>query len=155
MKVFATNPGYDPSYTVNNYDCATLGQAQVVDVGGAQGHIAMELAKRFENLNILVQDMDKVVENAESGVPDELKGRVNFMAYDFFAPQTIKADVYFFRWIFHNWSDKYCILILRAQIPALKPGAKLIIQDTCMPEPGAVALWMEKDLRFVPFSVIG
>lgn len=155
MKVFATRPDYDPSYIIDNYDWAILGQTQVVDVGGAKGHVAMELAKRFENLNILVQDMDKVVENAEPGVPDDLKGRVHFMAHDFFAPQTIQADVYFFRWILHNWSDKYCILILRAQIPALKPGAKLIIQDTCMPEPGAVALWREKDLRFVFFLVTG
>lgn len=147
MKVFAKRPEYNPSYLIDNYDWASLGQAQVVDVGGAHGHVAMELAKHFQNLNIIVQDMDKVVENAEIGLPDALRGRVSFMAHDFFAPQTIRADIFFFRWILHNWSDKYCILILRAQIPALKPGARLIIQDTCMPEPGAVPLWKEKDLR--------
>ncbi|KAF4633293.1 hypothetical protein G7Y89_g4831 [Cudoniella acicularis] len=147
MEVFAARPEYDPLYIIDNYDWASLGPTQVVDVGGAQGHIAMSLARRFENLNILVQDMDKVVEKAELGVPEELKGRVRFMAHDFFAPQTIQADIFFFRWILHNWSDKYCILILRAQIPVLKRGTRLIIQESCMPEPGAVALWKEKDLR--------
>lgn len=147
MKVFSTRPEYDPSYIVENYDWASLGQSQVVDIGGAQGHTAMELAKCFEGLNILVQDMDKVVENAELGVPEELKKRVHFMAHDFFAPQTVQADVFYFRWILHNWADKYCVLILRAQIPALKPGARIIIQDTCMPEPGTVPLWRERDLR--------
>jgi hypothetical protein len=149
MKVFSNRPEYDPLYIVEHYDWASLGQSQIVDIGGAQGHVAIELAKRFGNLNILVQDMDRVVENAEVGVPEELKGRVHFMAHDFFAAQTIQADVFYFRWILHNWADKYCILILRAQIPGLKPGSRIVIQDTCMPEPGTVPLWRERDLRLV------
>lgn len=149
MEVFSTRPEYDPSHITDHYDWESLGQAHIVDIGGAQGHIAMALARRFDNLNIMVQDMDKVIENAELGVPDNFKTRVRFMAHDLFEPQTIEADVFYFRWILHNWSDKYCIAILRAQIPVLKPGARLLVQETCMPEPGAVALWKEKDLRSV------
>lgn len=147
MKVFATSPGLDPAHITDNYDWASLGQARVVDVGGGQGHIAMELARRFGDLDITVQDMDKMIANGEAGLPTQLRDRVSFMAHDLFAPQTVQADVYFFRWIFHNWSDKYCVQILRAQIPALKPKARVIIQDGCLPEPGAVALWREKIFR--------
>ncbi|ROW16770.1 hypothetical protein VPNG_01622 [Cytospora leucostoma] len=148
MKVFARSPDLDPVHIINNYDWASLGNAQVVDVGGAQGHVAMELASRFDNLSFVVQDMDQVIENAEAGLPVQLEGRVSFMAHDLFAPQTVQADVFFFRWVFHNWSDEYCIEILRAQIPALKPNARIIIQDGCLPEPGTVALWREKISRY-------
>lgn len=148
MKAYASSPGYETSHILDNYDWEGVGQGLVVDIGGAQGHVGMELATRFKNLKILVQDMDKVVEHAAAGMPADLASRVKFMAHDFFAPQSVQADVYYFRWILHNWSNKYCILILRAQIPALKPGARIVIQDTCMPEPGTIARWKEKDLRY-------
>lgn len=154
MKMFATKPEHDAAYTTDHYDWASLGQARVVDVGGARGHIAMELAKRFDKLQVVVQDMDKVIQGAEAGVPPQLRGRVTFQGHDLFAPQTASADVFFLRWILHNWSDKHCILILRAQIPALKPGARIVIQDTCMPEPGSVALWRERELRCAPLALV-
>ncbi|RYP32941.1 hypothetical protein DL767_004957 [Monosporascus sp. MG133] len=115
MEVFATRPEYDPSHLTDGYDWPSLGPARVIDVGGAQGHVATELAKRFDNLDILIQDMDKVVENAGARIPVELRGKAKFMAHDIFAPQP--------------------------------PGARIIIQDTCMPEPGVVAWWKEKYLR--------
>lgn len=149
MKVFSTRSDYAPSYIVDFFDWGSLGKAQIIDIGGAQGHVAIALARRFQDLHILVQDMEKVIEHSESLVPDDVKKRVKFMAHDIFAPQTIQADVFYLRWILHNWSDKYCILILKAQIPVMKPGTRLIIQETCMPEPGGVALWKERDLRFV------
>lgn len=79
----------------------------------------------------------------------ELKERVTFEEHDFFAPQTVQADVFYFRWTLRNWADKYCVLALKAQIPMLKPGARVIIQDVIMPEPGAAPLWKEKNARFV------
>ena len=64
--------------------------------------------------------------------------RIKFMEYDFFTPQPIKdADVYLYRWIFHNWPDDKCVDILRNAIPAMKPGAKILINDGGLPEPGS------------------
>ncbi|KAH7384627.1 putative Sterigmatocystin 8-O-methyltransferase [Pyrenochaeta sp. MPI-SDFR-AT-0127] len=146
MQVFTERPQFDLSFVIDTYDWESLGQAQVVDVGGSQGHVSLALARRFTNLSMVVQDMEKVVENAK--VPEDLQERVRFMAHDLFATQPVHgADVYYLRWILHNWSDKYCILILRALVPALQPGTRVIIQETLMPEPGTVALWKEKNLR--------
>lgn len=39
------------------------------------------------------------------------------------------ANVYFLRWITHDWSDKYALMILRNLIPALKDGARIIVYD--------------------------
>ncbi|KAI0892116.1 sterigmatocystin 8-O-methyltransferase [Annulohypoxylon nitens] len=141
----------DTSHIFNNYDWKSLGPVKMVDVGGGAGHYSIELARRFPNLSVIVQDMDKMFEGVK--IPEELEGRFEFMAYDLFAPQTIQADVYFFRWIFHNWSDKYSILIIKALIPALKPGAKVILNESCMPEPGEIAHWREKDLRSFDISM--
>ncbi|KAF4629778.1 hypothetical protein G7Y89_g8370 [Cudoniella acicularis] len=144
MKVMTSRPGFDLSYATDFYDWASLGQAQVVDIGGAKGHFALALAKRYSDLRIIVQDMAKVVENADA---ESLGERVRFMSHDLFDPQTVCADVFFFRWVFHNWPDQYCIRILKAQVPALRYGARLIVQEAFMPETGTRAYWEEKDFR--------
>ncbi|ROW02484.1 hypothetical protein VMCG_06063 [Cytospora schulzeri] len=65
-----------------------------------------------------------------------------------------EANVIFFRWSLRNWADKYCVMALKAQVPVLKPGARIIIQDTIMPEPGAVPLWKEKNARSADLSLM-
>ncbi|MCJ1246594.1 hypothetical protein MMC30_003803 [Trapelia coarctata] len=68
---------------------------------------------------------------------------------DFFTPQPVTADVYYFRWIFHNWSDQYCIQILRNLIPALQPGARIVVNEFVMPEPGTLGRAEERVVRYV------
>lgn len=147
MVVHATNPAFSADHMINSFDWAALGLAQLVDVGGSRGHIAIELAKKFGNLTAVVQDRGEIVAGAEADLPVQLQGRLTFMPHDIFSPQPVKADIFLLRWILHNWSDKYCVLILRALLPALRPGARVLVAETCMPEPGEVALWKEKDHR--------
>ena len=79
---------------------------------------------------------------------------IQFQKYDFFTPQVVKdADVYLYRWIFHNWQDEQSIQILRAAIPALKPGAKILINDGCLPVPGTGRWCEEKASRYVSLPV--
>ncbi|RYC57523.1 hypothetical protein CHU98_g8684 [Xylaria longipes] len=147
MKAYMLMQEYNSSHVVNNYDWAALGKVHLVDVGGGAGHVSVELATHFPNISVTVQDMENMFEGADTQIPAELEGRLKYMVHNFFAPQPVQADIYFLRWVFHNWSDKYCILILKALIPALKPGAKIILNETCMPEPGAISHWREKHLR--------
>ncbi|KAJ2990847.1 hypothetical protein NUW58_g2757 [Xylaria curta] len=147
MRVTASSYDYDPVHVVNNYDWESLGAATVVDVGGSQGHIAIQLAKHFSNLKILVQDIESVVANADSRVPEEFKQRVRFEAHDFFQPQAVAAEVFFLRLVLHNWPDKYAVRILRALIPALNHGSRVIIMEICMKERGVLPLWKEKLVR--------
>ena len=70
------------------------------------------------------------------------------MSHDFFTQQPVKnADVYLIRWCLHNWSDEYSIKILRALIPALKPGARVLVNDGVLPEPNTIDPWDEKIMR--------
>ncbi|KAI0476619.1 O-methyltransferase-domain-containing protein [Xylariaceae sp. FL0804] len=153
MKAFSSNPELSTSHLLDNYDWEGLGATQMVDVGGARGHVAIELASKFHNLDIVVQDFPNIVEGAEASLPEALRGRVTYMPHSFFEEQKVKARLYLFRWVLHNWSDKYVTLILRALIPALESGARILIQDTCMPEPGEVALWRERSLRMTDMTM--
>lgn len=46
-------------------------------------------------------------------------------------------------------TGKYHVKILQALIPTLRNGARVIINDNCMSEPGKTAFWREKELRCV------
>ncbi|KAI0805749.1 S-adenosyl-L-methionine-dependent methyltransferase [Xylaria sp. FL0064] len=153
MKAYMLMQEYAPSHIVNSYDWESLGRVHLVDVGGGAGHVSMELVKSFPDISATVQDMENMFEGANAQIPGGLEGRLKYMVHDFFTPQPIEADVYFLRWVFHNWSDKYCALIINALIPALKPGARIIVNETCMPEPGAISHWREKYLRAFGLSM--
>lgn len=94
-----------------------------------------------------MQDLDNVVGGAEESVPEDVKGRVKFMAHDFFTEQKVRAKVYYIRWCLHNWSDKYAVKILRCLIPGLKDGVRVVIHDSSIPEPEDMPRWRERRLR--------
>ena len=80
-------------------------------------------------------------------VPPEFEPKVFLTTHDFFDPQPVSADVYLYRWIFHNWSDAYAIKMLQALVPAMKPGARVLINDGVLPEAGSVSLTENKSIR--------
>lgn len=142
-----------PGYAIENisgvFDWASLGDAYIVNVGGARGEAAIELAKNFDNVKFLVQDSPMMIQGAESAVPEDLRDRVEFAPHELFEPQKTKAQVYFFRMVLRNLADKYATQALKAQIPVLQKGVKILIQDVCMPEPNAIPLWRERTSRYV------
>lgn len=59
------------------------------------------------------------------------------MNHDFWREQPVKdADVFYFRWVFHDCSDSHAVRILRLLIPALKKGTRIFIDDICVPPGG-------------------
>ncbi len=109
----------------------------------------MAIAKAHPSLTCIIQDLPAMVTpDVEASIPSELKCRVSFKAHDFFTPQTTQADVYFFRWVMHNWSDKYVLQILRNLIPALKPGSRVLVNEGMLPEQGSVGGFQMKSARY-------
>lgn len=148
MTLFNSDQGFEPSYLVDNYDFANIHTGTVVDVGGSHGSVSIEIVQKHPNLHCVVQDFAPVIEEGKRQLPSNLAKQISFMEHDFFNKQPVKgADVYFFRWIFHNWSDKYAIKILRNLIPALKKGARVIINEVCLPKQGAITALMERTGR--------
>ena len=147
MSTYSTGPGWEPEHVLQSFDWAALKSGTVVDVGGAIGTAMSILSCHHPQLSCIVQDLGNVIEN-HLKPSTHSEGRVQYMAHDFFAEQPVKgADVYFFRMVFHDWSDHDSVRILRALIPALKPGAHIVLNEWCMPEPNTVSRVEEQRLR--------
>ena len=58
--------------------------ATIVDVGGANGHVSMALARAYPNLHFIVQDLEHNIVKARAEIPEDLKGRVDLQVHDFF-----------------------------------------------------------------------
>ncbi|PSN59372.1 S-adenosyl-L-methionine-dependent methyltransferase [Corynespora cassiicola Philippines] len=152
MRAIDWVPGYNLSLLPTVYDWASLGDVKIVHVGGSMGEAAIELARNFSNLTVVVQDSAAMMRGGEL-VPTELKGRIKFQGHELFTPQTEKAPVYFFRMVFRGLGDRFAEQLLKAQIPALESGAKILIQDVVMPEHDAVPLWRERTQRSVDVAL--
>lgn len=74
---------------------------------------------------------------AVSSNPD-LQKRITFVIHNFFTPQPTVADIYIFRHILHDWSDADSVCILKALVPALRDGARIMISEGIVPEPPAI-----------------
>ncbi|KFZ06718.1 hypothetical protein V501_07169 [Pseudogymnoascus sp. VKM F-4519 (FW-2642)] len=149
MGSLANGAGYEVEYFVDNYDWKSINEnaGTVVDVGGSHGFVSVAIAKKFDKIKFIVEDLPKALATAPKFEGD-LAERITFKDYDYFTPQPVKgADVYFYRWIIHNTSDKYAIKILQSLVPGLKKGARIVINDHCLPEPNTENPWDEKIIR--------
>lgn len=137
-----------PHHANNNNNNNSTKQGIVVDVGGSRGNISIALAQTHPHLHFIVQELPDMIRGAQDAVPADVADRVEFMPHDFFLPQPVEAaDVYLFRNIFHNWSDAHVVKILRATIPALKAGARVVANDYLIPEPMTMSPSKEREIR--------
>lgn len=149
MSYLKAAPEADASikHLLSSFDWASVGT--VVDVGGSHGTLSIEMVRNYPSITCIVQDLPEVVTQASRNIPGNVAERVRFMAHDFFKPQPVHgADVYFLRWILHDWPDKYAISILRSLIPALRNGAYVVLHEMSMPPPGILPFYQEKMIRY-------
>lgn len=142
-----SNPGNSVKFVADNFNWDAAAKGVLVDVGGGTGTAAFDLARCLPDLKCIVQDRAEVIQAA--ALPEDLAaGRVEFMAHDFFTEQPVKeADIYFLRWILHDWSDKYAIEILQNIVPGLKKGARVLVSERCLPPPCVVSPYRERAAR--------
>jgi demethylsterigmatocystin 6-O-methyltransferase len=106
----------------------------LVDVGGGYGQQSINFKKRLPNVSgrVIVQDVPSTLSQAKP-----VEG-IEFIEHDFFQPQTIKgAKFYYLRHIFHDWTDKDCLRILKEIIPVMGPDSRIIIDEVVLPDIGA------------------
>ncbi|KAI1091119.1 putative O-methyltransferase [Rostrohypoxylon terebratum] len=122
---------------------ASMGKATVVDVGGSSGHTVQALAPLMPDATFIVQDNNlSALDMGRRAIATNpsLKSRTKFMEHNFFEPQTVTADIYIYRHILHDWNDEDSIKILSSLLPALKPGARILISEGIVPSPPAKRL---------------
>ncbi|RDA83747.1 hypothetical protein CP532_4991 [Ophiocordyceps camponoti-leonardi (nom. inval.)] len=154
MASLSAGEGYELRHFVDGYDLSDVdGRGGVfVDVGGSHGFVCVELARRWKGMTFVVQDLTQTVDSAPVPICEDpsVAARIRLQEHDFFEEQPVKgADVYYYRWILHNYSTPYAVKILKNLIPALKPGARVVINEHCLLAPGAAAEkpWDEKLIR--------
>lgn len=146
MRFFTKGETWDLKHLVSGFDWASFDHpgATVVDMGGGNGSVSQFLARSTQHITFIVQDLPGTVEQGRASLPVELKGRVEFMAHDFFTEQRLQnPDIYLFRWILHNWSDPYCMKMLRNLIPTMRHGSRILFYE-CVLEDTPTTLLTEK-----------
>ncbi|OGM41476.1 hypothetical protein ABOM_010075 [Aspergillus bombycis] len=139
--------------------CLYAPRSLFVDVGGGNGVISLCLAKQLPKFRFLVQDTaldpSSLPSTATSnGDHNTDRGAVSWQVHDFFSPQTIVADIYYFWNIFHNWPDAQCVWILRQHVPAMRPATRLIIDDFMLHEPLTVSPFEERRRRSMDVTML-
>lgn len=127
----------------------------IVDVGGGRGDVSVGLAKHLPTASFVVQDLSQTAREQGQRDCQAFDTQIVFEPYDFRDSQPMHgADIYYFRNIFHNWPDQMCISILRNQIPALKPGARLVIDDFTLHDAGTLPWTEERKRRWMDINTL-
>ncbi|KAI1481752.1 S-adenosyl-L-methionine-dependent methyltransferase [Daldinia eschscholtzii] len=142
-------------HLVSGYDWAALPSGStVVDVGGGNGHCSKAIASYNPSLKFIVQDSNTAL--AEEVDMEELGDRLEFMAYDFFKPQTVAGDVYLLRRILHHYSDQDAVRILQAQLCGArkKPEARIVVMDNIAIHSGTLSTLEERKTRTLDIAMM-
>lgn len=146
MSFLNSRAGKEVRYLAENFAWGSADEGLLVDVGGSNGSVAVELAECLPKMRFVVQDKPEVIKDVL--VPEILQKRLQFMAHDFFEEQPVKgADIYLLRSILHDWPDKYAAKILSNLIPALKKGARVLVCDICLASPGELSPYRARESR--------
>ena len=134
MTSLTSGAAFEISHFVNAFDWDSLAKrgATVIDVGGGHGNVARAVEAAHPGVKMIVQDLPPAVAagNAHNAtLSPERRDNVQFQVHDFFTPQKVQADVYYLKWILHNWSDKYAVQILKNLSLGMKPGSKVILYE--------------------------
>ncbi|KAF2115133.1 S-adenosyl-L-methionine-dependent methyltransferase [Lophiotrema nucula] len=125
----------------------------LVDVAGGRGHDVQAFCEKVGEGRgrVVLQEVRGVLDGIEEG---ELDRSVERMEYDFFSEQPVKgARAYFMHHILHDWSDKYCHMILKQLREAMTPGySRLLIHDLILPDTGAAEYQARFDLTMMTFN---
>ncbi len=122
------------------------GDETVVDVGGGNGSLLVELLKLHPGLRGIVFDLPETVRDEAA-----LGERIEFVEGSFFE-RVPEGDVYILGTILHDWDDDPAATILRTIHAAAPDGARLLVIDAVVQpgnEPGG-GKWL--DLLMLAFA---
>jgi hypothetical protein len=101
-----------------------------VDVGTAQGDLAVQIAKVNPHLSGIGFDLDKVAPIFANYVAqNDLAGRLRFVAGDFFNDALPRAGVVLMGHILHDWGLDQKRTLMRKAYEALPQGGALVVYE--------------------------
>jgi len=125
--------GSEPPAVAAAYDFS--GITTLVDVGGATGNMLAAILSRHSGLRGVLFDRPHVVSEAPTLLKARgVEPRVTIEAGDFFTTVPAGGDAYLLSHIIHDWNEEQCLTILGHCRKAIKPGGRLLIVETVLPE---------------------
>lgn len=114
----------------------------IADIGGGIGAQLLNILDAHPSCRGILFDQPQVVEQAPQ------HNRMERVGGDFFAEIPIQADAYLLRWIIHDWADDKAIPILENVRKAARPGARLLLVESVIPETAGFDMgkWMDLNM---------
>jgi hypothetical protein len=107
---------------------------RVVDVDGGDGALLRAILKENPNVFGVLCDTPYVVAEAAGQLSgEEMKGRYEVVAGNYFESVPAGGDLYLLSHVLHNWDDENCLRILRNCRAAVGPEGGLLIAEMIMP----------------------
>lgn len=123
-----SSPGVAQAFDLSGYK-------HVADLGGATGHLTIEICERYPQIEGTVFDFAKVLNVAREQIAlSSAKGRIQCVPGDFFADPLPPADLYALGRILHDWPDEKIDILLRKIHDALPEGGALLIAEKLLNE---------------------
>lgn len=104
----------------------------VVDVAGGHGSLLAMILKSNRKLKGVLFDLPHVIARAGTDRHVTAKGiteRCTLVSGDFFASVPDGGDVYFLKYILHNWDDESCVRILANCRQAMGKKGRVLVAD--------------------------
>ncbi|MFF7073951.1 methyltransferase [Streptomyces pseudovenezuelae] len=118
---------------LDNAEIAEVGR--LLDVGGGDGTTAIKFVRRYANATVTIFDMPSVCRHAESGLPDDVKGRVLTHPGDIFDDDFPSGfDGILFSHSMEVFSPEHNVKLLTKAYKALPPGGKIFLYNMCAPD---------------------
>ena len=105
-------------------DVEWRGDERVVDVGGGNGSLLVELLRRQPGLRGIILDLPETDRDEAA-----LGERIEFVPGSFF-DRVPAGDVYVLSGILHDWDDESAVRILRTIHAAAPPSARLLVVES-------------------------
>ncbi len=103
----------------------------LVDLGGATGHLSIAACQAYPNLKATVLDLPPVEQFAREHIAQtEFRNRLQFVKGDFFTDDLPKADLYVLGRILHDWDDPKIGQLLRKIFFSLPRQGALLVTET-------------------------
>ncbi|MGE5462599.1 MAG: methyltransferase [Syntrophothermus sp.] len=104
----------------------------LIDVGGGQGALALEILSRYPDLHAISFDLPEVIKDAQVGTHPASR-RLEFMGGDAFQKVPSGGDVYMTSTVLRCFDDERCLLLLKNISAAMPAYARLAAFEMVIP----------------------
>ncbi len=133
MKAMTGSTGAAIVNVIPAYDFS--GFKSIVDVGGGNGAFLAAVLDATPQARGIVFDEEYVIAETENALKAKGKSdRCATEAGNFFEAIPAGADAYIMKHILHDWDNEKSIEILNNCFKAMKPGSKLLVVESVIPE---------------------